>query len=317
LKSICNLDLVLDVTSFSSSPFEVEDIAEIERQTATYFAELLAVEEEINKYLTTVLKVSVGVQKSRPTNTGEVTLDTVVDLVYRSDEGIPLHLDHILAELVSADSSTFKPNGITTISLDFHAVEDDSRIIFVEAGEDGQRSSADVGLIAACAILSAILVLVSSVLLYITGGWDAFQRAVTNCLFEEIEEDDENYLAHSKSTFQVQSSDEAENEGDEEDDSSSIETGMQSPMTNPSGMLGGLPATQGLGIMTPGHNTTGYGEYTPDDDTRMTASSSNHLGITSMRKMPQDGPSESQSGLTQMIMQRLYNNDNNPNYNNK
>jgi hypothetical protein len=317
LESICKLDLVLDATSSSSSSFEVDDIAEIERQTATYFVELLAVEEEINKYLTTVLKVSVGVQQSITRNTGEVTLDTVVDLVYRSDEGIPLQLDHILAKLVSADSSsTFNPNGITALSLDFYAVEDDSKIIFVEAGEDAQRSSADVGLIVASVILSAILVLVSSVLLYITGGWEAFQHAVTNCLFEEVEEDDENYLSHSKSTFQVQSSDEAENEGEEDDDISSIETGMQSPMTNPSGMLGGLPPTQGLGILTPGHNPSGYGEYTPDDDTRMTVSSTNHLGITSMRKMPQDEPpSEAEGGLTKMIMQRMYNNSNN--YNNK
>lgn len=293
----------------TSDDIKIEAIANIERQSAAYFAELLSQDTSTTE-LSTVLQVSVSVHEGRfEKDLSAVLLESTVDLVYRSNGGSPVQLDNLLTDLVEAadddSSSSFEPNGNTIISLDFKGMEDDSKIVYVEDTVDEGRSSSEAGLIAATSILSVILVVVSSVLLYITGGWDAFQRAVTNCLFEEIdvEGDNDNYLAHSKSTFQVQST-----EGDEEEDEeSSIATGMQ---TNPSGMLGGVAHTQGLGIVTPGQNPRQvYGAYTPDgDDTQMT-SSSNHLGIQSMRKMPQN--EDSNGGLTHMIMQRLYKTNNN------
>lgn len=302
------MDLTLEGTSL-----DIDTVANIESQTADYFAELLSA-TGASEHLTTLFKVSVDMQEGRLAQESSwVIFNSKVDIVYRSDKGNPVRLDKVLAELVASDESfsAFQPNGNKVVALELDAVEDDSKILFVEQETADSRSAPEVGLIAATAILSAILVMVSSVLLYITGGWDALQQAVTNCLFEEVDDNDnDNYLARSKSTFQAHSSEEEEEEEEEEEgDEESNVTGFQ---TNPSGMLGGTapPLTQGMGILTPGPNSSQmYGAYTPDgEETQMTMNSTNHLGITSMRKMPQN--EESGGGLSSMIMQRLYSSNN-------
>lgn len=138
----------------------------------------------------------------------------------------------------------------------------DSNILLVE--KDTGRTAAEKGLIVVTSILSGVLVLVSSVLLYITGGWDALQEALTNCWFEEVE-DDEHYLTHSKSTIHMHSSDDEDGRNEDEDDEYDSEEASDMQPSSASGMLGAMPAIQGLGIKSPETNPNSlYGsQYTP------------------------------------------------------
>lgn len=317
------MKLVLERAQTGSST--IEALAEIERDAVSYFTELLEFEQGSNTDLSTVLKFSLSVKRDRWTADNTITLDTTVDLVYRSESGRPLLLDTFLENLVEKNNviSNIEFNGYIAVSMLFEPVQDESKILFVEPdGADG-RSGADKGLIVATTMLSVILIVVSSVLLYITGGWDAIQQALTNCLFEEVEEDDEHYLARSKSTFQVNSTDEDDDkeegdENEEEEEEGPFETvnyaeteeegsTIVQPQLTPSGNLGAMPVTQGLGIKTPMHGEmSGITELTPDASA-LTDANGNPLGITSMRKMPKNETPPVHGGLSHMIMKRLNN----------
>ena len=248
------MELVLERAPTGSST--IEALAEIEREAESYFTELLEFEQQDNAELSTVLKFSLSVNRDRWTADNTITLDATVDLVYRSGSGRPLLLDTFLEDFVQKNSviSNIQFDGYTAVSMLFEPVQDESKILFVEPDLDDGRSGADKGLIVATTMLSVILIVVSSVLLYITGGWDAIQQALTNCLFEEVEEDD-HYLARSKSTFQAQSSDDddkEESDDDNDDEEGPFETVnyteteeeestiVEAQMT-PSGNLGAMP----------------------------------------------------------------------------
>ena len=120
---------------------------------------------------------------------------------------------------------------------------------------------------------------------------------LTNCLFEEV--DDEEYIVTNKSTYPVQGS---------EDDDDEAESNMTSvPPSSASGILGVTrnrdnPAA-GLGIMAPDDDEDDESSMMYGDG--MTPVSQNHqnaLGITSMRKLPQ--PESSLEGLSGIVMQR-------------
>ena len=310
------MDIVLD--RVASKSFTLGITREIERQVESYFAELLTVEQETNKDLTTTLKVSVNVGKESWTANNTVTLESTVDLVYRSDSGWPIFLNQVLEKVVSEYSiaSELSFYGYPVVEFGFNAVQDDLNTLFIEISHEGNgRKVSETGLIAATSILAVILIAVSSVLLYITGGWDALLQVMTNCLFEEIEDDD-NYLAHSKSTFRVHSTDDGEDESDSyhadegggaynmEEESLDEGSAMTGPLVTPRGTLGAIPATKGLGIKTPNHSVSSSYSYTPDGSA-ITDMTDNPMGIASIRKMPQNGSSAVAGGLSHLIMKRL------------
>lgn len=272
----------------------------IEQEIEISLSELLTAETEGNDLLLTILKVSVDIKQNISNRSGQRSLGTTIQLLYRSSEPSPVQLDTLLDDLVKRNDVSWNVSDMVLVPSTFRAVANDSRVVFVENNTSNGRSSASKGLIAVTVILSIIVLLVSSVLLHITGGWHALGQAIMNCLFEEVEEDSEdNYLTHSKATFQAQSMAEDDEDPGPDDGESQFE--VQTTMTNPSGMLGANARNLGIVAATPGHDLSQRYPYTPDDETQITMDSSNQLGITSVRKMPQD----EDGGLAQMILRRI------------
>lgn len=303
MKSSCPTEIVLDWSSTSQSLLSVSDAALIEEQAAAYFTNLMLPQAQRTDDLDEVLEVTVSVLNGRSIQDGQKSLLSVessVDVIYLTRKGVPMDIDDILSRLVEADNiSELTLNGLSVDSFNFGGIASDSKVLFYGNGQV-ERSTADAGLLAATVIMSFILLLVSSVLLYITGGWKAFQLAVTNCLFEEVDEDsdDDHYLARSKPDFHVTPTEDDEDREIESDDPSAA-TGMY---TNPSGMLGVRVPTEGLGIGN-GYLTDG------DEATNFTdMSAPQRLGINSPSKMALgdgvDGD-EAPTGLAQMIMRRM------------
>lgn len=228
---------------------------------------------------------------------GRRTLDAIVTCVHLSDQS-PVDLDTALMRAV-------KPTQLHLANLDlsFRPYRD---YVVLDQYNHTSRTAADKGLIAATAFLSAMLVVVSSVLLYVTGGWLACKSRLNNCLFEEVADD--HYL-ENKGTFQVDDGYEDDDEvGMMDGDEESLQTGIQ---TAPSGILGVQQAyyedpAAGLGIQTPAQL-----QYEVGDETPM-SHSNRPLGITSMREMPPPATPEVKGGLTHLIMQRFttYSNNN-------
>lgn len=307
MESSCEAEISLDWSSASRSYLTVSDAAVIEDQAAAYFMDLISPQVESSDDLEEILQVTVHALSGQTIQDGQKSLlsaQSSVNVIYRTGRGVPINIDNLLTRLVEADNiSELEFNGLPVNSLSFQGIVNDSKVLFYEDANNG-RSTADAGLIAATVIMSFILLLVSSVLLYITGGWDAFKQAVTNCLFEEIDEDDDDhYLARSKPDFHVSQTEDDEDREIEADEPSVV-TGMQ---TNPSGMLGVRVPTEGLGIgngyLTDGDEATNFTEM----------SAPQRLGIDSASKMALgEGSSGDQApiGLAQMIMRRMGNTPN-------
>jgi hypothetical protein len=307
-------------------------------------------EEEDNSLLQDQIVLSVTLQvRQQLERNGRQVLETIVTCQYLSESSIPTDLPAVLLQVInrnqgptdtqlSNDSSSAAEAlqsmlaaaiGVTeasTLSFSIRSL-DESKILETvfqidepdeplgDDDDDDGRSKADGGLVAAVIILSLMVVLVSGVLLYITGGWSECRRGISNCLFEEV--DDDYDAPRQKNTFPYEHEhddpDEEEySEGGSEDDDS-IETGIA---TNPTGILGAHSHDEnadpmaGLGIKTPSRNMYG-GDNNGVDMTPMSAMTNNDtdaplpLGITSMRKLPQPETPEVQGGLAHMIMARV------------
>jgi len=261
-------------------------LIEIEKSVESYFLQLLD-DLPPRGDMSEAYSLSVSLEEVSQQDSS-LTLASQVTVTYRSNKGKPIFLDMLLDSLHASTNLALANNNLDFTDLVFGAINDDTRMLYIDGRSASKRSSADIGLIVAVSVLSLILTIVSCVLLYITGGWDAMHQCLSNCLFEEIDEDDENYLARSKSTFRVNSS-----EDSEEDENESVDT--HTVHTNPTGILGGVPRTQGLGVVA-GYSQDG------DDTSRLTMSSANQLGIASFRQMQEDKTPHS---LSDMIKQRM------------
>jgi hypothetical protein len=228
-------------------------------------------------------KVTVDVRQQTQSSTQpSQTLEALVTCLYIS-EGVQIDFDTILTRYVDPKQLPYK----NVLELSFRPY----KATFVLTSSDKGPTKADLGLIVATCFLTVTLVVVSSVLLYITGGWDVCQQKCSNCCFEEVDDD---FDIENKSTFQVEDAyDEHENE--------SVENGMVTVMDSVPGVLGAQllmdhPAA-GLGVHTPARSMM-------DDETATPMSTNQPLGIMSMRKMHPDSPDAS-GGLTNMIMNRM------------
>lgn len=286
-------------------------------------------EEQISYYLHSLFNgtepdlnvVSIQVQvKNDGTISGDRTsLDTIVSMVYISDK--PKMIANMLVERVNTDTMAEQLQ-VPSLSAAYDNLLPTLTLGQVPDYDDG-RPKADKGLIAITVFLSIALLIVASVVMYISGGWAACQHCCINCLFEEIEEEDE-YAVAKKSTFQVQSFDEndrgsKETEGEEQNETESqapSETTEENQMrTVPGGLLGATqhpnPAA-GLGIKTPNRaNTSGYDSeitnMTPMSE--ITQDNGGPLGITSMRKLPrmdQSDDEDVEGGLAHLILKRRF-----------
>lgn len=278
--------MTLQYDDTKTSEWSFSDIFLLEQDTASSLLKVLQADEDFSIYHRAA-SVSVSVRDQSVTNQ-RCYIEAVVRAILVSS-GSHVDLDTILMQ--DGTSSLPYPNA----ALSFRPYQDNT---VLDTYEDTTKTAADKGLIGATVILSVMLVVVSSVLLYVTGFWDICQQRCTNCLFEEV---DDNYI-DNKNTFQV---DDVIYEDDGTDDNS-LETGYQ---TNPSGILGVQrdyghenPAA-GLGIsQTPAT----MGNFDTGDETPL-SQTDRPLGITSMREMPQPDTPGTKGGLAQMIMDRFTN----------
>ena len=322
----------------------VANITAADTNTATTeVATVTAAEDEtddiINSLLQEQIVLDVSLQvRQQLTRNGRQVLETIVTCQYLSESGIPADLPAVLLQVINNNNQRAQlPNDVfwalqsmlaeaigetdaMTLSFSIRSAGEskiletvyqiDEPDVPLDDNSDDGRGAADMGLITAVIILSLMVVVVSGVLLYITGGWTACQQAVSNCLFEEV--DDDYDAPQRKSTFRVSSGsydDEEEEYSDEGDEEESIETGVA---TNPTGILGvqsqdeNADPMAGLGIKTP--NRKMYDNQNVDM-TPMSAMTTNDndapLGIMSMRKLPQPETPEVRGGLAHMIMERV------------
>ena len=216
-------------------------------------------------------------------------------------------------------SFTSNPSAVTM------AFQGDSSSSIVLKGDyrnnDDNYTSKEVALIVVTVFLSIVLLIVSSVLLHITGGWKAFTNILSNCLFEEVDDDEADYYNNSNDaskqveqklyqqyingqpsrTFPLQNSHDQEDdrdvnetgmnvqeEDDEEEDTNvmDVESAMTSVLpTSASGLLGVSRNKDAVPIHTmlddDDDETNMYG----DGMTPVSRSENEPLGITSMRKL--------------------------------
>jgi hypothetical protein len=289
---------------FQAAPAFEEPKAEVPVDTvATLF-----LAEEI------VLSISLQVRQQLERN-GRQVLETIVACQYLSFDGLPIDLPSILIQVVNRNEPidnnasealrNFLTNAIgeaaaPSISLSFRQFDDSQQVLESVPGTADGHSKTDKALIVSTSFLSVMVVIVSSVLLYITGGWSACQRTLNHCLFEEVE-DDYDY-PRKTNTFQDSNSNSEsydEEAAESDDESGSVETGFGTAMTQD-----GNP-TAGLGIKTPSRGTYNNNvDMTPMSE--MTAHDNDApLGITSMRKLPMPETPEVDGGLAHMIMERV------------
>jgi len=263
----------------------------------------------------------------------------VVTITYASLTEVPISdLDTVLMHAMQRDPAAFPavlaPTLGDTIAqrmdVAFRPYKEPELVAALEVrvpDAKGSRTAADKGLIVGCVLLSIMLVIVSSTLLHITGGWRVCREKISNCLLEEIDDDecDGGSRADTKPSFNVDSTSYGE------DIESNAPSGVA---TEPSGMLGvndinpygRRDPTKGLGmIKTPTGRESGgnFSEYGGDsvidnnseimtpfsNGTATTMDGGQPMGILSRRKMPQNNATpknnSNSGGLTSMIMSRM------------
>lgn len=296
-------------------------------------------EEQISFYLRslfnqtetdfTLLAIYAQVKDEGSISDARTSLETVVTMEYIAEE--PKMVANLLVNRI-VPATMAERLQVPSLSVAYDNILPTLRLQNIPDVDDG-RPKADKGLIAITVFLAIALLIVASVVLYITGGWQACQHFCINCLFEEIEEDEDDYTVSKKATFQVQSYDEEdqrseheEKQEEEEDDDvkdtkSELESHAPSEMTNdlgmrryhPEGLLGASqhpnPAA-GLGIKTPTRaDTSGYDSAS--NMTPMSELTQEHgaLGITSMRKLPLPDDTDDEDvegGLAHLILKRRF-----------
>jgi hypothetical protein len=225
---------------------------------------------------------------------------------------------------------------------------DDNTIVLKDDYRNNNGSnytSKEVALIVVTVFLSIVLLIVSSVLLHITGGWIVCTNAMSNCLFEEIEDDDDvdnNYYRKKTEpqphqqyiqeqptrTFPMQQSqDQGEeqevagtNTKDQQDDDEDtnfldVESAMTSVLpTSASGLLGVARNKDAVAIHTmmdddddDDEESNIYGDgMTPVSRSQM--NNNEPLGITSMRKLQPMSDIDHKGGFSsgiRMLQNRL------------
>ena len=216
-------------------------------------------------------------------------LNAVVDVLYVAKAGVP-DMASVLIRLARQEKvedklldDIYEILGGTTesVSVNFKTLEPPATKLW-EFEDHEHSSQADTSLILACTLLCAALVLVTSVLLYVAGGW----RDLREKLEEQID-----WLKNHKRTYSEDSDEESG--GVDVADSQSYEGEVDEEATSPSGIIGAASKDNGMGIEGLGVNSTpergitddGY-ETTPFSEmSQYTDTSRAPLGITSMRKL--------------------------------
>ncbi|GKY97620.1 hypothetical protein MPSEU_000720400 [Mayamaea pseudoterrestris] len=271
--------------SWSASPVKdlsTEEVYQFSREMAQFLLKSLSQDEQAASLGPDnfPFKVDVDIREQIQSNTElRQTVEAVVTCLYTS-EGMQVDLDTVLMRYADPSQLPY-----SDAELSFRPYKE----AYVLTSSAQGPTKADLGLIVATCFLTVMLVVVSAVLLHVTGGWDICHQKLSNCCFEEVDDD---YPIDNKGTFQVE-------DAYDENDNASIETGIIT--ATGSGVLGAQVhlnhSSTGLGVQTPARSMT-------EDETATPMSTSQPLGIMSMRKMHPDSPDD-KGGLTNMIMNRI------------
>lgn len=287
----------------------------IEKETSLYLSERIALLERKGTLKdVTPLTLHVSVQSAKqPTKTSSTInlVNSTVSLVYQSTQDKPLILEQVMDLALLQGFETFNFSFASEIkSITFDPLLNDTTILNVMGYDDfDDSSSTNRALIWATSILSIMLVVVSILLLIVSGSWISCKNFCVNCLFED---DDDDFELKNKDTMMVGTG--LDEDGDDEDAEEVDRQSAVSPApTNASGYLGAQVESNllaGLGIKAPGQQDGGsvmsYDDEVYDGITpRSEVSNSLPLGITSIRKMPETESPDAQRTLTGIIMQRF------------
>lgn len=296
LESSCFLKLTFP----SDAAITLEKAVIIETSTAHYLSELLQTSHDVPgippRFDPLLLRVEVADSIWVSTT---ATVTATVRLLYHTTSkkaATPLELASVLSQAVADADEKLPPFSFSASSapvLVFSVNQGDDASIVIDDSKGSNYSSKEIGLIVVTVFLSVVLLIVSSVLLYITGGWTVCKAKLTDCLFEEVEEDeDDHYPIQQQPTFPIQHSEDADDAEDEESNITSL------PPTSASGILGVSrnknqpPPPLQSPYSEAEESSAMYGDgMTPV---------SNPLGITSMRQLPSP-----RGGFTGMVMQRM------------
>jgi hypothetical protein len=285
----------MKLTFPSDAAITLEKAVVIETSTAQYFLDLLLQPNTVPGLPPRFDPLQMRVEVADSIWVGQTaTVSATVRLLYQTSSkkgATPLELASVLSQALADAALKLPPFSFSTSApvVVFSINQGDNASIRLDDSKGSNYSSKEIGLIVVTVFLSVVLLIVSSVLLYITGGWTVCKAKLTDCLFEEVEEEDE-YEIQQQPTFPIQQSEDA----DEEDEESNI---TSLPPTSASGILGvsrnkNVPPPLQSPYSEADESSAMYGDgMTPV---------SNPLGITSMRKLPSP-----RGGFTGMVMQRM------------
>ena len=245
LKSTAFLDLSWPI---SNEQLDLNTVYQIEKATAEFF-------QTKNNFLDVQVQATDSLVKS-----SRQFVSASITTIYEND--LAFDLDTLLAKNMEGFNDIFVPflGTDTAESLIASFLPNKPTEIIPTQQEEG-RIAADKGLIFAVACLSTLLILLSSIVMYVSGGWSVCKNMCIQCLFEEVVEEEE-FPLDKQNTFQV-------NSYDEESHSSNIV--QQTP------------------------SRVDYDE----EETQMSANTK-ALGITSMRKLAKED-NENETGLISML----------------
>lgn len=221
-------------------------------------------------------------------------LNAIVDVLYVAEAGISdmasvlirLSRRENVDEMLLDDIYEIFGGTADSVTLNYKSLDPPATMLWEIEEHAHSNQKADKILILACALLCAALVLVTSVLLYVAGGWRELR--------ERMEEQMDWFKQHR--TYSNDEEDEESGNVDVADSQSYGEDDADEEATNPSGIIGASSkeenAAEGLGInRTPerGNDDDAYSTTPFSEMTNFTDTSRAPLGISSMRKMQQTG----------------------------
>ena len=275
-ESTAQIDLDIDG---ESNLYEADGLFEFENKAEAYLTEVLNSGIDI-------LWLGVAIQDQALVPEDRLSVSAKLSAAYISD--IPINLSQLL-EMNVDNSELASAVKVQFVSVFFEDVESTTELRILP--DDADNTVRDTGLLAATICLSITVVIIASILLYITGGWTACRGCVVNICFEEIIEPEEQI--EQKETFPVQTYDDESRSIAESSADGTAATGILGAVSNDEN----LNPTLDLGIKTPTRsdgktsNITGLSEYedsemgTPMSEMTDRSNNSVALGITSIRKL--------------------------------
>jgi hypothetical protein len=299
-----NSIMEVDWTTDDVNTLSLSEINEFENAIAVLLHTTMKKESESDVGLLPQQKVlAIDLQVKNVTKKNSAFhLNAIVDVLYVAEVGIPdmasvlirLSRQENVEDKLLDDIYEILGGTADTVSVNFKTLDPPATKLWELVDHDHSAQKVDTSLILACTLLCAALVLVTSVLLYVAGGW----RDLRDKLEEQID-----WFKTQRRTYSSDESDE-ESGGVDVADSQSYggdDDSDEEQAASPNGIIGasskdennamaglGVTATPERGISDDGYESTPFSEMSEYTDTSRLP-----LGIASMRKMQQNGGRDS------------------------